>query len=190
MCTQRWCPLPPPSNRCNDPMATSAPFHQTGTTITVPAPGPPIPPPSNRHHIHTPSIEWVWCPNGHPSPSASNRHDTHLLESSNSRSTPELPELWVLDGTLALAYVLRPCVILVPYFGEVRGRLGKGQVRRRGVTQVNIQAEYLGVYILQRNIALITKVEWMSKMGNGMYSNRRDESQSSAHSMEVSTKWN
>jgi len=32
--------------------------------------------------------------------------------------------------------------------------------------------EYLGVYILWRNIALITEVEQMSKTENGMYSNQ------------------
>jgi len=32
-------------------------------------------------------------------------------------------------------------------------------------------AEHLGVYILWRNIALITEAEQMSKMENGMYSN-------------------
>jgi len=61
-----------------------------------------------------------------------------LLESCNSGSTPELPELrswmehWLQHMCCALA------VVLVPYFGDVGGRSRK---RRRGVILVDIQAK-------------------------------------------------
>jgi len=62
-----------------------------------------------------------------------------LLESCNSRSTPELPELRVLDGTLASAYVLRPCCHSCSVFRRCRRQIKKE--RRRGVILVDIQAK-------------------------------------------------
>jgi len=62
-----------------------------------------------------------------------------LLESCNSGSTPELPELRVLDGTLASAYVLRPCCRSCSVFQRCRRQIEKE--RRRGVILVDIQAK-------------------------------------------------
>jgi len=64
-----------------------------------------------------------------------------VLESCNSGSTPELLELWILDGTLASAYVLRPCCRSYAVFWGGRRKIEKRQERRQRVTQVNIQAK-------------------------------------------------
>jgi len=67
-----------------------------------------------------------------------------VLESCNSGSTPELPELRVLDGTLASAYVLRPCCRSCSVFWRCRRQIEKE--RRWGVILVDIQAKvYSGV---------------------------------------------
>jgi len=78
-----------------------------------------------------------------PAPGGSS-HSLHLLESCNSGSTLELLELWVLDGTLASAYVLRPCCCSCFVFRRCWRQIEKE--RRRGVILVNIQAKvYSGV---------------------------------------------
>jgi len=55
-----------------------------------------------------------------------NQHPGNVLESCNSRSTLELLELQVLDGTLALAYVLRPCCHSCSIFQRCWRKIGKG----------------------------------------------------------------
>ena len=62
-------------------------------------------------------------------------------------------------------------VVLVPYFGEVGGRLRKDKREDEELLKSIFKLLYSGVYILQRNIALITEAEQMSKLENRMYSN-------------------
>jgi len=50
---------------------------------------------------------------------------SYMLESCNSGSTLELPELWVLDGTLASAYVLCPCCHSCSVFRRCQRKIEK-----------------------------------------------------------------
>jgi len=54
-----------------------------------------------------------------------------LLEPCNSGSTPELPELWVLDRTLASAYVLHPCCHSSSIFRRCWRKIERGREMMR-----------------------------------------------------------
>ena len=96
--------------RVRRPNGHLSPFPSNGRNalITVPAPVPPIPPPSNRHHTHTPSIKLARCPNDHPSPSPSNGPSLHQTGTAPQQppqrldsATPHLPTSTTSNTTSA-----------------------------------------------------------------------------------------